>query len=1239
MKKIMQQAIDKGHFSTLKACLILAFCLIVSNAYSLNLATSPLFLGSAITPNVVFLLDDSGSMDWEIMSQKHWTRCAYDPQASGSFSSSNCGWEVTDGVIYTRNGWYSSDIITNLYSNADNAYGQCAGSYSWTMECPDRSDWRAFSSDLNTIAYNPDSTYSPWPGPCLLNGTFCSAANFASARSNPREGESGYTTERSLDSHEYHVWIDDAGYSGSRPRRGSVNNYVATANTEIDYWDTHLRIRFSNNGQSATIDKISYAPNSSGVNSTVTTLATLNTPGVCYNALGPQNLVEQIAAGTLAANSSGGSGCRSITQSAQNFANWYQYDRRRSFSAKSAISSVVQTSPGFRYGLTVTKNHTDLFSEVPASDISYTLTHNNALLANLYAYDWRPTGTPLRRGLERVGRYYNNALDGKTDPIISACQQNFTILLTDGYWNGDSPLNDIGNSDGDPYSSTLADVANYYYTTDLSPLENQVPGNARDPVHHQHMVTFGVAFGVSGHLSDTDDDGWPNPTLLESSNWGNPFYSDLSKIDDLWHATYNSRGTFVAAQTPTAVAEQLSTALTDIHTRISSAASVAQNTSILSDESRVYQTQFNSADWKGHLLAFPISESGISANASWDAGCRLTGGACLTALNPSDGLAENDRVILTYNPETKQGIPFRFPSDYENPSNSELSQTQITALLSGVSSDWQTVGENRLAYLRGERSNEQQNGGNFRNRSSLLGDFIHSSPAYVGPPIRRYSENLEASSYNVFKATYANRETVIYVGANEGMLHGFNVATGDEMLAYIPADRTLFNRLYQLTDPNFTHEYFVDGSPRVVDAYINGHWRTLLAGSLNAGGQGIFALDVTDPSQFSEANAASVVLWEFTDEDDARMGFSFSEPQIGRLHNGQWAVIIGNGYNSAAADGFAAESNQSALIILFIDGGLDGNWTENADYFVIPVGSGSGDNGLSTPSLVDTNGDNIVDYIYAGDLLGHVWRFDVTDPNPSSWTGNLLFETGSTQPITTAAAPTVGRHPSGEGVMVYFGTGKYLEATDNSNTNQSTQTFYGLYDRLDGNTVLSSDLLDQQILGTQNVNGNTVRISTNNPIDWALHKGWKMDLIDSSVGDNQGERVVSQAILRSGRIIFTTIIPSDNSCTAGGSSWIMELDAISGSRLMESAFDLNSDYLFNSEDLINAGDLDGNGEPDFISASGLQSTVGITAKPTILLTQDRSREIKVISGSSGLDSFSENPGLRQMGRQNWKRLK
>jgi len=974
---------------------------------------------------------------------------------------------------------------------------------------------------------------------------------------------------------------------------------------------------------------------------------------------------------------------RTVDEAKQNIANWYQYHRRRSFVSKNAIGSVIDGLPDFRYGLSLINDHGTVFVEMPATGVTDYTSHNASLLNTFYSYEWESQGTPLRRGLEVAGRYYtsngagsNNF--GKGDPVHDSCQQNFTVLFTDGYYNGDPPRNTdfaIADEDGDGLSDSLADVAMAYYENDLSALADNVPTTPGDPAVYQHMVTFTVAFGVTGELVDTDNDGWPDQyadgtampdPLLSSSDWGTfdpETNADLpEKIDDMWHAAFNSRGEYVAATRPSEVVDALEAALKAISDRTSSASSVALSSGFLGSDTQVYQARFFSGDWSGELLAYPILAGGqIASSPSWEAG------SVISAMDPAT------RAILTINNTSGAGVPFRFPSDYTTPSTGEIDADQISNLLTYASSSYTTAqtqayGQAVLDYLRGNRSNEGT-GYSFRNRSSVLGDIVHSDPIFVDEPKqpypstwvdRRYPtatqpENGAAESYNAFRTRLASRTPMVWFGANDGMIHGLDAratgsTAGQELLAYVPG--VIYENLAELPQNDYTHRYYVDGGTSVIDAYVSSAWRTVLGGSLGGGGQGIFTLDITDPATFSESNASSIVMWEFSDADDADLGYTYSQPAIVRLHNGKWAAIFGNGYNATEADGNASTTGNAVLFIVDLEtGAVTKKFDTGKGMSADPTGAGRA-NGLSAVSPIDVDGDFIYDYVYAGDLFGNVWKFDITSNDTSKWvidgpgsTANPIFtatdgeSTPTAQPITSLIQ--VGFAPDGRsGVMLYFGTGKYLEVGDNSASGQATQTFYGLWDNFDAagwsSAISRSELQEQKILEEIKQFGEELRVTSTTFVDWTTKKGWFMDLVNQgeTPQDNEGERVVSDPILRVDRIVFTTLLPSVDPCEFGGSGWLMVLDAFSGARLQESPFDLNGDGVFTTSDFGTSG------SGTDVPVSGKRSKIGIIPTPGVISTGGGGPDYLVQSGSSGStasDAF--NPGPRSYGRQSWREIR
>ncbi|MBL1321406.1 MAG: hypothetical protein COA63_010165 [Methylophaga sp.] len=930
--------------------------------------------------------------------------------------------------------------------------------------------------------------------------------------------------------------------------------------------------------------------------------------------------------------------CRTLAQVKENAANWYQYSRKRSFVAKGAIGLLMAEIPDVNYGLMGTKKHSSdnissLFRDVfdgngSGNGDADRNTHNDNIRSALYSYVWPATGTPLRRALERAGEYFAGrgpnlgagVNNHSISPIIESCQKNYAIMLTDGYWNGSDPIG-VSNEDGDAfgaaYNGTLADVAKKYYDEDLRPLlPNEVPTDAFDTNSQQHLTTIGIGFGVSGSLVDDPDpltapaeDGWPgNPdasgasVLTETSTWGGdpkPNSNAAFKIDDLWHAAYNSRGRYYKADNPDELILQLKAAILTALAASGSASALTANATVLTGTTRVYQTLFKSDEWSGEIKAYSLTASGlINPSPIWTAENQIA--------------APGARKIFTLD---ASGAGASFSWAALSPSQQLLLRTRwVPNVLENVA-----FGRAQLDYIRG------QSDAQFRDRAGKkLGDIVHSEPLYVGGPNQFYPDSWETVNYSTFRSANSGRTPMLYVGANDGMMHAFDATTGAEKYAYIPS--VLLPDLNQLSHKpspgqDFSHRYYVDDTPVSGDVFFSGAWHTVLVGGLRAGGKGVYALDITTvPGGASETTiAGNKALWEFTTANDVDMGYSFSRPSIVKLNNGDWGAIFGNGYNSA--------NHKAVLYIVDI---ADGSLIKK---FEMGVGDATNSNGLSTPTLADTNGDMIADRVYAGDLLGNVWTIDISDANEANWKFSYdilavsntaaaktpLFTasdgSGGVQAITAPIA--LSRHPYGPlaGYLLNFGTGKYVGSTDNSDTGQTLQSMYGIWDYGVAG-VTRGDLLEQIIESDLSASGTDVRVtSANGPVNWlnagvnvgdvgwksqVNQKGWRMDLVDTSAAGtpppNHGERIISKMVIIDGAIIFSTLLPAADPCDGGGSGYTMALIAATGSRFAASPFDINGDGLFSTADFA---DVDNDGTAD-TAISGVKSTAGIPSIPLIL---------------------------------------
>jgi type IV pilus assembly protein PilY1 len=722
-----------------------------------------------------------------------------------------------------------------------------------------------------------------------------------------------------------------------------------------------------------------------------------------------------------------------------------------------------------------------------------------------------------------------------------------------------------------------------------------------------------------GGFKDSDDNNLPNLT----SEW-DQLLADGSSGSD------GSPDNYFLVSNPLGLENALNKVFLYI-LLTSSASSVATNSTSLQAGTKLYQARFNSNDWSGQVLAFAVNSDGsVSTTPDWDAGILMN-----PSLTPT--FDPNARVIITNSKgvvgSAPRGVPFRWPSVPATPTTSEIPLVMVTELNKNPGSGANdSRGSERVSYLRGVATSEGVAAGDFRRRqASKLGDIVNSNPNFVGAPNAGHGD----AAYATFRLNNINRTPIVYAASNDGMLHGFNATNdpatrGKEVLAFMPSKAAL--KANKLTSQTYQHEYFVDGSPEVQDVCTTAHaanqvctgWATYLAGTLGAGGHGVFMLDVTTPSSFAEGSASSIVKWEFTDADDADLGNSPGTPLIRRMANGKWAVIVSGGYNNSAADGAASTTGRGVIFILFTSGptGTNGAWTPGVDYIKIDTLAGSvgTPNGLAQPFSADINTDGIIDFLYAGDLLGNLWKFDVRSTTAANWTSAtnrvVLFQardaSSNVQPITAQAEGT--SHVTGTGFMINFGTGKYLENTDVSPPGAAylTQTYYGIWDKNDGATVsvqttaTRAELMQQQVLASVSTTAGTARVVSDNQPNWTnagsppLHKGWYLDFPSNSpptITPSTGERAVFAPAVINGRLIFTTLVPSTASCSSGGQSFLMVLDNMTGGRFVQSPFDTSGDGTINSSDLVTYG-----GSSVAVSgmATGIGSTGGIAGTPTVI---------------------------------------
>lgn len=768
-----------------------------------------------------------------------------------------------------------------------------------------------------------------------------------------------------------------------------------------------------------------------------------------------------------------------------NFANWYAYYSTRMQMMKTAAGrAFLPMDDRYRIGF-VTINVDDWTKEyLPVAQ--FTTAQKSSWYTKFY--DINPgSSTPLREALARAGRYFagkkpNSMSD---DPVEYSCQQNFTLLTTDGYWNGTATsvkeldgTTTMGNHDNSNSglsarslgafdgnitgaSNTLADVAMYYYKTDLrnsslgnctgalgnSVCADIVPTTDKDTLATQHMVTFSLGL-IDGLMTFTPD--YESSTTGDFSkiktaatgcnfsgsgtcNWPLPAADAQSALDDLWHAAVNGRGTYYNARDPSTLSKGLSSALAGMNVRLAAAAaSSTSSPNITQTDRSIFSSTYRTTKWDGEVVAqfidpingniitsYPDPTVGAPAGATrtylWSAQELLDAKVAtdMTAGTPSipsrtiytrDAAAATGlKSFLFANLDATEAAFFSDKCDF-----GFLSQCTLANL-----AQWQidagNLGANMVNYLRGSKTLETTTpNATYRLRDHILGDTVNAKPAYVRAPQFSFDDAV-SPNYLSFKNTNESRQGSLYIASNDGMLHSFNSDTGNEMWAYVP--RIVMPNMYKLAEVSYenNHRFFVDGSPEIMDIFVDtataavsgmtAGWHTILVAGLNGGGRGFYALDVTDP-----ANPKG--LWEICSDSslcaisDPNIGFSYGNPVITkRSTDGKWVVLITSGYNNISA---AAHSGEGILFVLDATTGQILTQTSTGS------GTSTTPSGLAKISAWadDANHNNTSRFVYGGDLNGDVWRFDLGAPGASSTPtttkiATLLDPSSAPQSITT----------------------------------------------------------------------------------------------------------------------------------------------------------------------------------------------------------------------------------------------
>lgn len=1043
--KISSDVFARSRMNLRPIAFAVALAMSASTQAGLIIPDTPLVTGSQVPPNIMFILDDSGSMGWNTMP----------------------GARVNWDLEFPYRGVLADPI-------------------------------RYMSANINTLWYDPTTTYTPGT---KANNQSYDDLTLTTLRD---DGYQSAATDANL-------WVTaNKTLSGSNawplnaPALNSAMLYpifhVLNTGASASVASNYVRYEFRNATapQGTSIEFRKCAVNADG------------SRGAC------------IALSTSPFKTASGS-YRTVAQEATNFANWFSYYRTRMLMAKTSTSIAFgELKDNYRVGFnTIGQQNISPTFPIPVGTDGGLFKATNRATWFSRLFGATPNGiTPLIPAMDRAGQYYSDVTAGgpwgpESGTAQTSCRPSFTILTTDGYWNdgwsdfgnedntAGSPINGVGGATytytpakpySDNWSTTLADVAMHYWKADLRPtLKNDVPVSSKDPAFWQHMVTFGIAIGMSGSLDPATD----LPALTSGAKtWPNPMDNeDLHRIDDLWHATVNSRGSFVAAKNPAQFATALRTALLDISARTANVATVSASSSSLTTSTYIYQASFRTGSangsWAGDVAAYKLTSSGDLPVAN---------GVAVATWKASENLP----------PSSARKIYFLQGGNTIEFNTANLSSAQKTLL----------GGDDVVNYLRGDQSKEQSHGGTLRNRYAVnskapLGDVVDSSPV------------LDTST------------NTVYFGANDGMLHAVDATSGVERFAIVPT--TLFPALHDLADPLYPHHFYVDGEIAISNKTLLG--KSILVAALGRGGKAVFAVDVTNI-------ASPKILWEYTDNE---LGLVLGRPIIAKTNDtSTWAAIFGNGINSTSdrAQLYALDLQTGALLSR-----IDTH-----------VGSS---NGMFMPRGWDDDGNGTLDYVYAGDRQGNLWKFDMTSASASSWKTALgsvsaptpLFSAkdsaGNPQPITGGATVALNPRrgsPSYGSRWVFFGTGQFLTEADS--TDKSVQSWYGVIDSGTAITGSRSSVLRQRTIATENLlaSPKTRKFANAANNDMIGKLGWYVDLT-SVANTAYGERAISTPQFFGPTVLnLSTYIPDADVCQPGGTGWVNVIDPFTGGALTTDFF-------------------------------------------------------------------------------------
>ncbi|WP_394000975.1 pilus assembly protein [Luteimonas sp. WGS1318] len=1152
------------------------------------LAQQPLNVQAQIPPAFIMAVDDSGSMTFETLFPGQDGVGCWNPATapngfflSGSLrtvagTGGTCGYNHV--IPYTGH-----RIDTNRHAIP-----------------PISTFGFARSPEFNPSYFNPDETYLPWLN---ADGTpyGSSAANplgnasTTATRADPRNATPTLNltavreeTNANLLFRALNGMVLPAAteyFLAGNNACGGLGATAATRNTWVTLGANHTVTATCNIG-------IRYYPATFYLRTGTTAPAGYRTTVVAAGATGGRRLIANAC----------GNGCNmyqyeirldnytsaaAYNSALQNFANWFSFYGNRNRAMVASMTRAMSDIQNMRVGYFTINNRVNPVAMRSMSSP----TDKAALYTNMLALP-ASGGTPNLFAVDHIGQQFQ-----RTDanaPIQLACQKNAAMLFTDGYSNQNSPGAPAVTGLGAPFDPTpansLAAIATRYYQTTLRTGPNFPEGRVPVPTGcsaanpdprldcntNLHMNFYGITLGATGAIFDPNVD--RDPFVAPFPNWVGHINDSPSAVDDIWHASVNTRGEFINARTPSDVTAAMRRVLSSVSQGSSPAGSIALTGARIGEGSLAvfpfYEARNNGTDWYGRLTAQGVTTNpttGVTTfTDAWEASTRIPAAGSRTNVWYSTGSAAQ--------PFTAANLG-NLGALCSNPAPMSLCSGPALAALGGASSTL-TLAE-AVAYLKGDDSLEveRNNSGTLRYRTTRLGDIVNSSPV-VSAPTDDYGYRSLPAPYGASYATYmtgkvtstdANfRRPMVYAGANDGMLHGFDGRTtalngGIERFAFIPQSVLghMGNLLFPYDpaasgDQRFQHRYYVDGPLAVSDAYYDSGWKTVLVGSTGAGAKGVFGLNLSGVSRASGSFAETDRLWEVNashSNADVRnsIGHVLGRPVIVPVKTRSavgvetisWRAIFGNGYNST--------TNQAVLFLVDIGTGAVTR---------IPAtetGAPAGANGLGNVVALDrfaanTDGaltlpgrDGFADTVYAADQKGAVWKFDLRSPTPASPTVPLftsrLYDTGAEantrQPILGGLTATAGRNG---GVMLFFGTGSF--SFEGDPIDATGQSLYGILDSAPGQPtapLTRANLLAQSI--TTTVGG--IRTTTAN-VPGAGSRGWYIDLPER-------ERFVGYPRVENGVVFMPTYAPvSALQCSNAGLNWLYGLNALTGAASLSS---------------------------------------------------------------------------------------